>query len=186
MANIDKLVVTWSGFQGGPGYSIFYATPLNDVQADIVTFFNGIKGLLPNDVTISVPGNGDTLNDATGALAGSWSGGTPATIIGENPGSYAGPAGMCVTWNTNAIVGRRRLRGRTFIVPAAGGCFDVDGTLTPANRSTLETAATGLVGGAGGNLLVWHRPVLGSGGVAHPVVSAVVADKVAVLRSRRD
>jgi hypothetical protein len=185
VANIDRLVVTWSGFAGAPGYSVFYATPLNDVQVDISTFFDAITGLLPNDVTITIPNSGDTLNDATGALVGSWTATSGVQHVGENPGLFAGPAGACVSWQTGGIVRGRRVKGRTFIVPLAGGCYDTDGTLEAANRSTLETAADALVASAGGNLLVWSRPVAGNGGSSHPVTGASVADRVAVLRSRR-
>lgn len=188
---IDKGVFQWTGFQGAPGYSIFYALPSAGVAADIKTFFTAISSWLPTTVTISCPTEGDTLEEATGILTGSWSGGPGGTVIGGATGTHAGPAGAAVTWDTSGIAtgagGKaRRVRGRTFLVPLATTAYESDGTLVLAARNAIQGAADALVSDAAGNLVVWHRPIGGAGGSAHPVTGARVADKVAVLRSRRD
>lgn len=186
MANIDKLVCRWDGFVGGPGYTIFYATPGAGVRAHILTFWDAIREWLPSIVTISVPNGGDTLDDATGTLTGSWSSGVASTHLGQGTGNFPAPAGAAVTWDTDGIANGRRVRGRTFLVPCSGQAFAADGTLYEPFLTDLRLAAGALVDSAAGALLVWHRPVAGAGGSSHAVVDARVSDKAAVLRSRRD
>lgn len=155
-------------------------------MADLHSFFSALTTWLPTSVHISFPAAGDSYNDVTGALTGSWTASTNADVVGGSLDSYAAPAGACVTWNTAGIVNGRRVRGRTFIVPVARNGYDTDGTLAAALVNALDTAAANLVTASAGGLLVWHRPVSGSGGSAHPVTGHRVRDKIAVLRSRRD
>lgn len=150
------------------------------------TFFNAITTWLPTSVHISFPSVGDSYNDTTGALTGSWTASSNADVVGGSLDSYAAPAGAVVNWNTAGIVNGRRVRGRTFIVPVARNGYDTDGTLSAAFVSALDLAASDLVTNSAGGLLVWHRPVGGVGGSAHSVTGHRVRDKIAVLRSRRD
>lgn len=182
---IDKGVFEWQGFPGAPGYSVFYATPDMGVSGLIKTFFSSIASILPNNVLIACPTVGDRLDEATGLLTGTWSGGVGGSVPGTYSGVYPGPAGAAITWETAGIARGRRVRGRTFIVPIVGDAFQNDGSLGAGALATLQTAADTLVSGAAGDLLVWSRPRLGAGGSAHPIVSARVSDRVAVLRSRR-
>jgi hypothetical protein len=186
VANIDKLVVQWGGFNGAPGYSVFYATPGNLVRADIISFFSSVNDWIPSGVSLSIPSSGDTVDDATGVLTGTWTEGTDLVLNGSAGGIYAAPAGCCITWDTSGIANGRRVRGRTFLVPLGGNALATDGSLENIALQDIRSSAAALVGNAGGNLLVWHRPVAGAGGSSHPVVASRVADKVAVLRSRRD
>lgn len=65
--------------------------------------------------------------------------------------------------------------------------FDTSGTLTTAALGWIRAAADGLIEGEfEQQLVVWSRPVGGSGGVAAPVIGQRVPDLAAVLRSRRD
>ena len=182
---IDKGVWTWSGFPGAPGYSIFYATPGTGISGDIKTFFTSCRTEMPSSVTITSPTGGDSFDPVTGTLTGTWSGGVGGTTVGMSAAAYAGPAGACVTWLTSGIANGRRVRGRTFLVPLSSSAYQTDGSLAPGSLTALQAAADTLVSSSAGNLLVWHRPVGGGGGSAHPVVGAKVSDRVAVLRSRR-
>lgn len=186
MANIDKLVVQWNGFIGAPGYSVFYATPGAGVRADILTFLQAIADWLPVGVELSVPASGDTVDDASGTLVSTWTSGVDTQVIGTSGGIYAAPSGVCVTWDTDGIANGRRVRGRTFFVPIGGNALATDGTLTPQAVQDFRDSAAALVTAAGGDLLVWHRPIAGAGGSSHGVVGSRVRDTVAVLRSRRD
>lgn len=183
---IDKGVFTWTGFSGAPGYSVFYATPDMGISGDIKTFFTAIDDYIPSGVNIQCPTSGDRLDEATGQLLETWSGGVGGTVQGQVAGNYASPAGICVNWLTNGVVNGRRVRGRTFIVPTAANIFAADGTLADNHLAVFQAAADALVASAAGDLLVWHRPVGGAGGSAHAIVAARVSDKVSVLRSRRD
>lgn len=67
-----------------------------------------------------------------------------------------------------------------------GDAYQSDGTLADVNKATLQTAADGLWGS--NTLYVWHRPAPAgsSTGVVGAITSAMVRDKAAILRSRRD
>ena len=182
---IDKGVWRWQGFPGAPGYSIFYATPGAGVSGSISLFFDQIKSTLPSGVSVTDPTDGDQLNEATGLLTGTWTGGPGATRFGTGAPHFHGAGGAAVTWHTDGIANGRKVRGRTFLVPLTGDAYEADGTIRPTILTPLQTAVDTLVTNAGGDLLVWHRPVGGFGGSAHPVISGRVTDRAAVLRSRR-
>jgi hypothetical protein len=91
----------------------------------------------------------------------------------------------------------RRVRGRTFIVPIGGASLAGDGTLDATKQGNIQSAANTLVASAAATvqLVIWSRPFPGDpnnggsfarDGSSHPVKSALVRDKVAMLRSRRD
>lgn len=183
---IDKGVWTWSGFTGAPGYSVFYATPAMGLSGVVKTFFESIKQYLPSNVQILSPSSGDTINELSGTLIGGWSGGVGGTTTGTGVGDYAAPVGASVQWLTEGVVNGRRVRGRTFIVPIISSSFDPTGSLDTAVQASIQSAADALVTAAAGDLFVWHRPVNGGGGSIHPITGARVADRAAVLRSRRD
>lgn len=183
---IEKGVWTWTGFSGAPGYSVFYATPAMGLSGVIKTFFESVKALIPQDVNIASPSSGDTLNELSGQLLGTWSGGVGGSTQGTSANPWAAPVGASITWLTDGVVNGRRVRGRTFLVPLNTGAYDYQGSLQATAISTLQTAANALVTSAAGDLLIWHRPVNGGGGSVHAVTGARVADKAAILRSRRD
>lgn len=185
MTTLGRLRVSWTGFTGAPGLSTFYAEDTGSgFCAAVLNFFTQIRGVLPNVVTITVPSEGDLINDASGALVGAWSDTGGGTTTGNGGTTYAGPVGAVVHWNTGAIINSRRLRGSTFIVPVASGFDDTDGTVSSGGLSTLRTQASNLVG-AVATLRAWHRPGNTSGSSAL-ITSASVPDKMVVLRSRRD
>jgi len=185
MATLRRVPVTWTTGPGGTGASIFFTEDPDDATAALGTFFNAIKGLFPTYVSWSIPSSGDTLNDLTGHLVGSWSGGTAASITGTGGGASAAGTGMFVRWYTNTIVNNRKFLGRTFLAPVAVGAYASDGTLDAANQAAVQTAANALV--AGSATVIWHRPPVGTftGGTSALVTSALVPDRVTSLKSRR-
>jgi hypothetical protein len=91
-----------------------------------------------------------------------------------------------ITWLTGLVHQGRRVRGRTFLVPTANQFFDTNGTLAAAFLTNLRTAAAAYIATAV-NPAIWARPDPGTtNGAAFAVAAASVADKVAVLTSRRD
>ena len=182
---IDKGVWVWNGLPGGSGYSIFYATPDMGVSGLIKTFWDSIVAALPSGVSVTGPTEGDRLDESTGTLTGVWTGGAGGTTVGTGAPHFAAPTGACVTWHTGGIVNGKRVRGRTFLVPLTGDAYQDDGSLRENIRATMQAAVDALVSAAAGDLLVWHRPVGGLGGSAHPVVSGRISDRAAILTSRR-
>lgn len=186
MAIIQRVVCEWSGGAGLPGYSIFHGVGTSvDVVTDLVTFFTAIADRIPFGVSVKVPSSGDSIEAATGVLAGSWSGASGATVAGAGGATWAAGVGALVIWNTPNIRNGRRVRGRTFLAPLDDGGFDGSGTLTTAYISDIEAAATALAGG--GNLVVWSRPTApgASDGDSSEVTSARVPDRITSLRTRR-
>jgi hypothetical protein len=120
----------------------------------------------------------------------------PALTTCSGPGSFSAPVGGRVTWNTQTILDRARLQGRTFIVPLTGGSFGTDGRLLQGAVDILNSFGAAVVAGAGDDFMIWHRPLLTAveGGPStvtrvggHGVITSAIADnKPVVLRSRRD
>jgi hypothetical protein len=185
MATINRYVIPWTGTTALPGVSVLYSTGATDATADIVTFLNAIKGLFPPGLSWSVLNGGDTIDDTTGTLNGSWTGVGGAVVTSTGAGNYAAGTGAFVTWHTPTIVGGRRLKGRTFLCPLTIGSYDATGTIATATLTTISAAGTALAGV--GKMRVWHRPPAGGGGggTSALINAATVPDQVTSLRSRR-
>jgi len=183
---IQRERVHWTGFTGAPGVNTLFYGAGADPAPDLFTFFNAIKALLPTSVTVTYDFEGDTLDEATGALTGTWSGTTGASVSGTTSALYAGPTGAVMILRTSTIVGKRRLLGRMFLVPLVTDAYQSDGTIATSALGTLQTAAAALHGStSGSSMKVWHRPTPGHNGSVAAVTSIVVSDLAAVLRSRR-
>lgn len=175
-----------AGGTGLPGVSVFYGDPaVPGLKTDLEAFYDAVADFFPSGVSATIPANGDLIEDSTGALAGTWSSGSPSTYTGFNVNDYAAGVGVAVQWNTNGVRNRRRVRGRTFLAPLSGAVLDTNGTLDNSTVTAIQTAADALV--AGGHLLVWSRPTPGGGtnGDSNLAVSATVPDRITSLRSRR-
>jgi len=199
MARMYRVRVASSGWPGGPGLNTFYfqgrsdpSTASSGVAHDVYTLVHGGfagSGLwAPSLSTFVVDPVVDIIDAATGALEDSYAV-TPTTdAVGGGAASY-GPteAMLCVSLMTSDIVNSHRVRGRDFLGPCVAG-NDANGS----PNSTVLASANALVNGfvttttPDVDLVVWHRPVSKTGGSSHVVTSHHVADKWAVLRSRRD
>lgn len=183
MANIEKIEVLWSGATGLPGVSVFYGGSGLAANAAIKTFFTAVQSLFPAGLQWQIPTSGDTVDVASGVLTGSWvnaPGG--GTVVASGAANYAAGCGAFVKWQTSAVIGGRRLKGRTFLAPLINSAYD-NGTIVNANLTTIQNAANALATAA--VTTVWHRPVGGSGGVAVSPTAALVPDQVTSLRTRR-
>jgi hypothetical protein len=186
MATIQRVVCEWTGSVGLPGYTVLYgdtATP--SVVTDVLDFFDDIKAVIPSTVTVTVPSSGDLIDDTDGSLAGVWSGSEGGQVTGTSGADFAAGVGATVTWDTNGVRNRRRVRGRTFLAPLTSAVFDPDGTLEGSWITTLQNAADLVV--AGGHLKVWSRPssIPAADGFSSTVTSARIIDRATALRSRR-
>lgn len=203
MTSVERMRVLWTGFKGGPGVSTLYFNDAASAQGDVGSLFSALTSSIPAPVVLQVEAFGDTITVEDGAITGTWVG-TPTTPMPcTTTGPYPGPAGGLIEWKTAGVVARRRVSGKTFLVPLDNGQFGADGTLLDTFVTALITAAQGLVAAQSGNFKVWARPQIAEGaftdrkGVVHParaaragsihdVLGARVPDKAVVLRSRRD
>lgn len=186
MATISKVPVALTGFLGGPGVNTFYILGEVDDLQPLRDFYGSFVSELPNDVTVSFPTTGVTVDSVTGGLTGSWSAPSETDVTGTDTAKFAAGVGTVIRWITATVLDGRILRGRTFIVPLAGDCFENNGLLTLSRQAIFQGAADTLVTAFAGALLVWHRPVDGLAGAGIPALGAYVPRKPAVLRSRRD
>lgn len=180
-----------TGWSGGPGYTSFYCqadgenTPQEQVDA-IRTMFFAIKGELPTEVSYTSVGSYRIINEVTGVLGGIVAyPSPPAVVTGAGNATFAAPSGSVITWLTSAHGAHKAIVGRTYIVPGGTNMFQNDGTLFDASKALQQAAAAALVAALSPDLLVWRRPVDGAGGGVSVVTAARVADRVAILRSRR-
>jgi hypothetical protein len=206
-----RVKMRWSGFQGGPGYSVFHlrdfdtdppdGTDAQNAVDKIDTFAEALKGLIPYQTALTVENEVEVLEETTGELVDVLSS-TPAAAhnatVSLGP-TFAGPVGAVINWKTAGVRGGRRIRGRTFLVPLLSQNFDINGTLTSAALTTLNAAATALRDTtASPDLGVWARPTpikdiegnptgeYNPDGVWFVANAHSIPDMAAVLRSRRD
>lgn len=187
---LARVVVEWAGapVKGLAVNVLHYAAdggPPN--PAAILSAYNAVKANIPNNVTITVPGSGDVIEDTTGELLSVWSAAGGGTVTGTASPAAAAGVGACVTYRTGGIINGRKLRGRTFLVPYSASAYDQDGTLTVNAKTFTDAFATAIM--ASGPLAVWHRPKKGgpgNDGNSYGATLAITHDKVAYLSSRRD
>lgn len=185
---IHRLRVPWTGSAVvGGGLTTFYGNGATGgvEPAAVRSFFDAIKAFFPSGIDWVVPDGGDTLQEASGDLIGSWAKGGGGTVSGTASAAYAAGVGARVVWRTSAVFRGRRVRGSTFLVPLTSAQYENDGSLTNATRTALNTAASVLVAAPNPRLVVWSRPGPGWAGVISEIDSAEVPDKVSWLRSRR-
>ena len=188
MTDLARVRVAWQGWPGSPGVSTFYlGNPPSQASIDAIrAYFNSLITLLPSGLTITVPQSGDVISDIDGLITSSWSVGTAPTVVtGTGAGAYAGNAGAVTHWTTGLVINRRRVRGRTFLVPLISTAYDTAGSLATATITTLTSAASTLQGALGTNWRVWHRPANGLGGGSAVVTGFRIPDLAVSLRSRR-
>lgn len=186
---LNRVRVTLQGATGLPGVATFhFNSSVTDMTA-LRTFFDGVKTVFPNVVTIQVPNAGDQINDNSGQIVGAWSGPAQAPVVGTGgAGSYTSTAGAMIRWVTPQVVNGRRPIGKTFLVPATTGIFSPTGTIGSSTITSVTTAAQALVVAYAGELKTYHRPTgsPAAGGVACTIISGGCVNKQVVLRSRRD
>jgi hypothetical protein len=195
MPRLIRYRVTWSGASGGAGLSTFHvvqndltnptSTDLSNVQTRVRLFFENTSEWLPNDVSVGFPQSQDVIDSATGDLVDVLTASSSASNVpGGLTTAWQNGVGTRVIWETGQVVGGRRVRGFTYLVPY-GGLFDTDGTLTSAGATDILTNAAALISGLntdGMSLAVYSD-------LRHdydPVTAASVRDKPVILRSRRD
>jgi hypothetical protein len=180
------------GYTGSPGYTkLKFMGALDTAGANAAaaagrTFLAATSTNMPSSVSYTCDPTCQTFSD-DGTLTGEVAiTSVPATINGSGAATFPGGAGAVVYWLTNALNGGHKVKGRTYLVPLSTAAFAADGTLAATLISNLTTAANNLVAGTP-NLAVNSRSngQPGRGNQTNVVVSALVKDRSAFLRTRR-
>lgn len=198
MARISRVRLALTGFAGSPGVITWYGLDGPALASTMQNWFNDFRPYLPTAVTGQVEVGGDIIEATDGSLQSSWVGGGTAVLTGNSAYVYSAASGVAVNWLTAIVADGSRIRGRSFVVPLASNAYDLTGSIEATALTAIRaSSATAVVGGAN-NFVVWHRPYPGRAASptlpARPahvgsfafVTASSVADKVAVLRSRRD
>lgn len=193
----------WSVPNAGPSVSTFHmqgslpGSPTATIAAAIRAFFNSVATYLPNDASVSFDTEMTEYDEVTGTLTGAEAVTPPADVTGTVSTAWAGGTGVRIVWTTDVIRFGRRVRGATFLVPAASSVFSTAGQVLPAVVTAINGYGTTLIGalaGAGGsNLVVWSRPqeakeeppTPARPGAFSTVSTAAVSSIAAQLRSRK-
>lgn len=185
MAGMQRVRVTWDGLGGLPGLSTFYYAATSPAVADLTTFFSAIKGQFPTPLTWTIPSTGDVIDNATGALLGTWTGTGGGTVAATGAASqYAAGTGLRVRWLTGQVHNGRRVAGSTFLCPVITNTYSLSGSIDPTKLSIFTAAAAAYVAAAPVKL-VWSRGRTPGDGVSVNINSYDVPNRVSSLRSRR-
>lgn len=187
MPTLSRIVVSWTGAGVvGPSASIMHCAA-GDEGGSITAFrafFNSCASILANTVQISFPTAGNTLDELSGEVNGTWTAGGVSAVVGTGGTAFTNGVGLRVKWLTIGITNGRKVTGSTFLVPISNPNFEGAGNITAGALSVVSGAATTLVG-TPNTLRIYSRPTPGHGGISYPVVGANVPDAVSWLRSRR-
>lgn len=198
MTNLSRCRAILSGFPGAPGVATMYFLDTATYMDSAVTLWTSLANTMPTDVTIQIENSGDVINDATGVLVDTWHEPAVDAIHATLSGTYAAPTGYLIGWETDQILDGRRLRGKTYVVPAGSSMFSANGSLNDATIVGYVEAAQAFITAQSSSFVVWHRPFAGSPAVGtrparpahaggHGLVTACrIPDEAVVLRSRRD
>lgn len=198
MTNLLKVQTVWSGIEGAPYYStMHFGAGADEVEsqeaADAMTsFWNICEPIIRSGLTWEITPEVLVFNDVDGALVRA-----DVIVGGFGAGTNVGEilpraASGLVRWSTGVVVGRRFLRGRTFIPLPTETNNDVLGVPTAGYKTTLQSAIDNLLGDITVAPYIWSRPQkdaegnITRDGDSAPIQSGTVWDEWAYLRSRRD
>lgn len=186
MTTLDRIKITWTGMPGGPGVTQLYATSSAGARPALATWIDAWKYLVPSNITLTIQGQGDFVDSTTGQITGTWTDGADIAKVGTgSPGAYFAAGGACVSWSTAGVVGGRRVKGRTFLVPLTSLAYNGSGLVDTA-VTAIQGATTTLLG-SGNVFWILHRPTTkgGSDGQAFQITGGTCKNHQAILSSRR-
>jgi len=184
--------VDWAGPQvRGGGISLLHFNNLiGDAQAccdATEDFLTALASAVNQSHTATISNQVSQFDGATGDLVSVVSVSSPGPQNMSNSGAALPPSSQGpLALITDGIKNNRIVRGRFFVPAPTETNNDSDGTTSTAYVSDVEGAANALIADATAQWSVWSRPVAGSGGSVHSIVSAEVRADWWVLRSRRD
>lgn len=183
----------WTIPNAGPSVSTFHGVANTPSTAQLFAdnireFFDGLASKLPDEVSVTFDTEVIELDTALGTLVGVQAVTAPLTVDGTGTGVWAAGVGARVVWGTSNIVGGRRVRGSTFLVPLAANQYDTSGQILSASIAGITATAELLLSdnlAAGTPLQVYSRPIPGRPGTTSVVEAASVPSVVATLRGRK-
>lgn len=198
MAALNRVRVALTGLRGLPGVSTFYCIDANALVDPLRQLYLDLKGYQPSGLKCQVEASGDIIESTTGVISGAWATTAVLPSTGDHIGIYAAPTGWVADWTTATIADGKRIRGRTYMVPASSNVFSLDGSIDDTILAEFRFDCDKFQKATVGNLAVWHRPrlarvadathkALAAHAGSHALVTgSTVPDKAAVMRSRRD
>ena len=174
-----------------PGTSGGSNADATDMLARVHACLSSFSSALSANIVFNAVTEVDALEDTSGALTGTWTGVDPGQVVGGAAGDmYSPAAAILVRAHTSLIVGRRFLKGRTFLPGLAENIIDSGGKVSVATAGGVTAGFTGmLTGGSTASFpVVWHRPtkLLPASGTSGPVTSySVETNYLGVQRRRR-
>jgi len=162
-------------------YFVDVATAVASVHA----FWLDCAPLIAGGAQLQVENFGDILDSTTGALTDTWTADPVAVVSAGGGGPYSAPSGLVIDWLTQTVAHKKRLRGKTFVVPITRDAYDSDGSLTSDVVTQMESYGGDLIATQSNSFVIWHRGT-GTDGSTGLVTSCHVPDMAAILRSRRD
>jgi len=190
--------VTWisTGYTGAPGYTKLKfiqaegtsptVAEANAAAANSKALLQGTTLFIPNPVsyacqpTVQVFNNAGVLQNEVGISS------VPTNVGGTGGTTYPGGVGAVVFWNTGAINGGHKVKGRTYFVPLSTSAFATDGSLATTLVTNLTNAANTFIASTPAPCV--NTRSLGQadrGNATYVVTSASVKDRTAFLRTRR-
>lgn len=193
-----RFVVEWNGWVGQPGFSTFYVQGSALPSATVDACAAAIKAMLtlwasyiPQTITLAFHPTVQYVEETTGILQDEKPIATkPSDTAGASGLAYSAVSGVCITWRTADRAVKKPTMGRSYIVPATGAAFAVDGTMLDSARTALlansATYVNRVAVGSDGHPVVWRRNHKGgTDGSMHQITSATITDRAVFLSSRR-
>lgn len=186
-----QITAQYQGFTGAPGWTRFKfegsldATQLQSAGNAVRTFLASLATSIPNTAKFVYDTTALVFTDA-GELQSEIPFTTPLSdTLGSGSGAVPGGVGALVLWNTSAVHGGRKIRGRTYIAPLTAGIWGADGLMVAGNRTALIAAGNTLAGHSP-DLVINSRKAAGgtAGPLTAPVISCSVSPRPCQLRSR--
>ena len=136
MTTIREILTDWTTAAGSGFVTVMYfeaGIAVADQRSALDNFFSGCLTGMSVATHYDIRQEGKEIDDATGALTGTW---TEATGY-SGTGAFAGEpvpdaVQLLVRWNTATIIDGRFLRGRTFLPGFATATVD-DGNVAAAS-----------------------------------------------------
>lgn len=204
MADLARLLVNWTGWDGAPGVNVLHFSPGTAAWSDetaqalhneITGAYLAMVGYWPPPISAEVDTTIRVIDSATGEMKAIYT--APVSmnnLVGTGTGGALSRATMlCAQLRTSVFLRGRQVRGRIFIGPLANEAITSAGEIAASATADLADAFQASISGLGTNLCVWSRPVIEpvTGVVIHAgsygdVTGVTAMRKPAVLRSRRD
>ena len=154
---------------------------INGLMASLQQYYADIEGTMAGGTVFSFDGlcTGVLTDAGTEVTATPWT----FTVEGSDEPLPSATA-ACQIWATSSAT--RSGRGRTFLSPVSTACLEADGTITATALGLYQTGKSNLIsafsGGGNGAFCVFSRKE----SLFRDITGGKMADKFAVLRSRRD